>query len=222
MPALGVFFSIGVGFDTRHVPALYDAQEGRQGPPLLARGAPRPRRETRHSTDGAAPGRVQRARPPRGAGAGPPPDWRARAGAPVRRRQPGPDGAGTAEGHRHRALPAVCRCVPRTRVVAWPALPSCASSCCRPARSRCHGRRWRRCLSRRGYASPRASCTSPRTGTAVPRSPTSCSSTRPRSTRTACIARSTSCSPTRRHSKRICRGAAASCCRSTTRCCSTT
>ena len=100
--------------------------------------------------------------------------------------------------------------------------PICARSCCRRARKRCRGRRWRRCWWRRGCASRRASCTSPRTGTGARRFAICCSSMPIWSTRIGCIARSTCCWSTRRSWRRICRDAAASCSRSTTRCCCTT
>src|SRR5271157_3325179 len=84
------------------------------------------------------------------------------------------------------------------------------------------GRRWRPFWSRRGCASRRASCTSPRTGIGARRLAICFSWRTTRSTRIASTARSIGCWSTRRRSKRICPGGLASCSRSTTRCCSMT
>ena len=99
---------------------------------------------------------------------------------------------------------------------------SCASACCRPARSMSPGRRWWPCWWRRDCADHRASCISPKIGIGAPRSAISCGSLRNRSTKIAFIARSISSWCISRRSKHICPSAAASCFRSTTKCCSMT
>ena len=66
-------------------------------------------------------------------------------------------------------------CIWRWRCGAGRAWRSCASDCCRRARSASPGRRWRPCWWRRGCASRRASCTLPRIGIGARRCAICCS-----------------------------------------------
>src|SRR6516162_5674714 len=101
------------------------------------------------------------------------------------------------------------------------ALWSCASDFCRSARNALRGRRWRPCWWRRGFASRRASCILPRTGTAGRRCAICCNSAMRRSPRIGSTAGLIISSPTRPRWRRICRNAAVSFSQSRTKCCFT-